>query len=72
MVHKIYTLFCFLFIYKINKVLVILHSLHMKKELTMNVSCLCGKTEFQAALKNHDVHACQLFYVQPDSQRGTQ
>jgi hypothetical protein len=30
----------------------------MKKELTMNVSCLCGKTKFQAALKNHDVHAC--------------
>ncbi|KAA0996089.1 GFA family protein, partial [Pseudonocardia sp. EV170527-09] len=25
----------------------------MKKELTMNVSCLCGKTKFQAALKNH-------------------
>ena len=24
----------------------------------MNVSCLCGKTKFQAALKNHDVHAC--------------
>ena len=24
----------------------------------MNVSCLCGKTKFQAVLKNHNVHAC--------------
>lgn len=24
----------------------------------MNAACLCGKTRFQAQLKNHDVHAC--------------